>query len=301
MTPADMGRAFSYLFAYRTCSTHPEGRRRRDGEAQVAGILTSEISGYQDFEAFLNAQGFTMRAYEQGAIGVAARGQVFVMARRCTDEQAPYIDSGWVFERMRDRRGTEPLEHVVVWAAQLWATMQWFFYTRLDRGIDAVGRFKEAFVNLSQLTRELQDQIETMRTRGAPADERGRAVWEILTESTGSSIETKVRKFLAAMEEAALLDRIEGEGEVQYRQTLNAAVEMSLNFERQAFYLMPADEADGPPAEDAVVGMIEGVHDSNGARLSGDIIASFPDEEIDDEPGDEPYERRLNGSSDVSH
>jgi hypothetical protein len=61
--------------------------------------------------------------------------------------------------------------------------MQWFFYTRLDRGIDAVGRFKEAFVNVSQLTRELQDQIETMRTRGAPADERGRAVWEILTES----------------------------------------------------------------------------------------------------------------------
>ena len=103
------------------------------------------------------------------------------------------------------------------------------------------------------------------------------------------------------MEEAALLDRIEGEGEVQYRQTLNAAVEMSLNFERQAFYLMPADEADGPPAEDAVVGMIEGIHDSNGARSSGYIAASFPDEEIDDEPGNEPYERRLNGSSDVGH
>lgn len=86
-----------------------------------------------------------------------------------------------------------------------------------------------AFVNASQLTRELQDQIETMRTRGAPADERGRAVWEILIESTGSSIETRVRRFLTAMEEAALLDRIEGEGEVQYRQTLNAAVEMSLS------------------------------------------------------------------------
>src|SRR5258708_36149167 len=141
------------------------------------------------------------------------------------------------------------------------------------RGVDAVGRFKEAFVNVSQLTRELQDQIETMRTRGAPADERGRAVWEILTESTGSSIETKVRRFLAAMEEAALLDRIEGEGEVQYRQTLNAAVEMSLNFERQAFYLMPADETDGPPAEDAVVGMIEGFHRS-GARSTGDVAAS---------------------------
>ncbi|MFX8593459.1 hypothetical protein ABTM36_20175, partial [Acinetobacter baumannii] len=80
-----------------------------------------------------------MRSYEQAAIGVAARGQVFVMARRCTDEQAPYIDSGWLFERMRDRRSSETLEHVVVWAAQLWAMMQWFFYTRLDRGIDAVG------------------------------------------------------------------------------------------------------------------------------------------------------------------
>jgi hypothetical protein len=297
MTPADMGRAFSYLFAYRTCSTHPEGRRRRDGEAQIAEILTGGISGHQDFEEFLNAQGFTMRSYEQGAIGIAARGQVFVMARRCTDEQAPYIDSRWVFERMRDRRNTEPLEHVVVWAAQLWATMQWFFYTRLDRGIDAVGRFKEAFVNVSQLVRELQDQIEIMRARGAPADERGRVVWEILTESTGSSIESRVRRFLAAMEEAALLDRIEGEVEVQYRQTLNAAVEMSLNFERQAFYLMPADEAGGPPSEEAVVGMIEGTHDSIGARWSGNIASSFPDEEIDEAADERP----LDGGSDVGH
>jgi len=302
MTPADMGRAFAYLFAYRTCSTHPEGRRRRDGEAQVAEILTSEISGYQDFEAFLNAQGFTMRSYEQGAIGVAARGQVFVMARRCTDEQAPYIDSGWVFERMRDRRSTEPLEHVVVWAAQLWATTQWFFYTRLDRGIDAVGRFKEAFVSVSQLTRELQEQIEGMRTRGAPPDERGQTVWEILTDSTGASIETKARRFLAAMEEAALLDRVEGEGELQYRQTLNAAVEMSLNFERQAFYLMPSDEADSPPAEEAVVGMIEGTHASNGGSSGDGVAASFPDEVTDDEPDDALHEpRRLNGGSDVGH
>ncbi|GKQ53566.1 hypothetical protein [Bradyrhizobium sp. Ce-3] len=300
MTPADMGRAFSFLFAYRTCSTHPEGRRRRDGEAQVAEILTSEISGYQDFEAFLNAQGFTMRSYEQGAIGVAARGQVFVMARRCTDEQAPYIDSGWIFERMRDRRSTEPLEHVVVWAAQLWAMMQWFFYTRLDRGIDAVGRFKEAFVNVSQLAREVQEQIELMRTRGAPSDVRGRAVWEILIDSTGSSIETRARRFLVAMEEAALLDRIEGEGELQYRQTLNAAVEMSLNFERQAFYLMAADETDRQPAEDAVVSIIEGTQTFAEDRSSG--TASFPDEEMDEDPDEESDKRRhLNGGADVGH
>ncbi len=303
MTPADMGRAFAFLFAYRTCSTHPEGRRRRDGEAQVAEILTGEISGYQDFEAFLNAQGFTMRAYEQGAIGVAARGQVFVMARRCTDEQAPYIDVGWVFERMRDRRGTESLEHVVVWAAQLWATMQWFFYTRLDRGIDAVGRFKEAFVNVSQLTHELQEQIEGMRTRGAPADERGLSVWEILIDSTGSSIETKARRFLAAMEEAALLERIEGEDEAQYRQTLNAAVEMSLNFERQAFYLMPSENGERLAVEDTVVGLIEGSHSSDGTRSSGsDLAARFPDEEIEDESNSESYARPpMNGGADVGH
>jgi hypothetical protein len=296
-----MGRAFAFLFAHRTCSTHPEGRRRRDGEAQVAEILTSEISGYQDFESFLNAQGFTMRAYEQGAIGVAARGQVFVMARRCADEQAPYIDAGWVFERMRDRRSTEPLEHVVVWAAQLWAMMQWFFYTRLDRGIDAVGRFKEAFVNLSQLTRELQEQIEGMRTRGAPADERGLAVWEILTGSTASSIETKARRFLSAMEEAALLDRVEGDDEAQYRQTLNAAVEMSLNFERQAFYLMPAENGENYAVEDTVVGMIEG-HAFNAARSSGDIGAVFQDERVDDAPDAGSFaERSMNGGPDVGH
>jgi hypothetical protein len=294
-----MGRTFAFLFAHRTCSTHPEGRRRRDGEARVAEILTSEISGYQDFEAFLNAQGFTMRSYEQGAIGLAARGQVFVMARRCTDEQAPYIDAGWVFERMRDRRSAEPLEHVVVWAAQLWATMQWFFYTRLDRGIDSVGRFKEAFVNVSQLTRELQEQIEGMRMRGAPSDERGTAVWEILTESTGSSIEAKARRFLAAMEEAALLERIESEDEAHYRQTLNAAVEMSLNFERQAFYLMPVGDGEKLAVEDTVVDLIEG---GNEPRSSGELATAFPDEEIDDGADIEPRSRpSLNGGADVGH
>ena len=138
MTPENIGRAFSYLFAHRICSTHPEGRRRRDGEGLVAEILTREISGYQDFEAFLNVQGLTLRVYEQGAIGIGGRGQVFVLARRCTDEQAPYVDASWIFERMRDRRSTEPLENIVIWAAQLWAMMQWFFYTRNDRGIEAV-------------------------------------------------------------------------------------------------------------------------------------------------------------------
>jgi len=151
------------------------------------------------------------------------------------------------------------------------------------------------------LTRELQEQIEGMRTRGAPVDERGRAVWEILTDSTGSAIETKARRFLAAMEEAALLDRIEGEDEAQYRQTLNAAVEMSLNFERQAFYLMPTENGEKLAIEDTVVDMIEG-RASNGGRSSGDLAASFPDEEIDDEPDAEPYPRPpMNGGADVGH
>jgi hypothetical protein len=243
-----------------------------------------------------------MRSYEQAATGVAPRGQVFVMARRCIDEQAPYIDSSWVFERMRDRRTTEPLEHVVVWAAQLWATMQWFFYTRLDRGIDAVGRFKEAFVNVPQLSREVQEQIERMRTRGAPPDERGRAVWEILTDSTGTSIETKARRFLAATEEAALLERIDSGDEPQYRQALNAAVEMSLNFERQAFYLMPSANGNVPEPEDAVVGMVEGVGGEKGARPSGDFTG-FLDEDIrcDDLDSTPLLERRSNGGVDVGH
>jgi hypothetical protein len=65
---------------------------------------------------------------------------------------------------------------------------------------------------------------------------------------------------------------------------------------------MPGDEGDRPPAEDAVVGMIEGLHASKGGRSSGDVAASFPDEEIDDEPGAEPYAQRfLNGGSDVGH
>jgi len=301
MTPENIGRAFSYLFAHRICSTHPEGRRRRDGEGLVAEILTREISGYQDFEAFLNVQGFTLRVYEQGAIGIAGRGQVFVLARRCTDEQAPYVDASWVFERMRDRRSTEPLDNVVIWAAQLWAMMQWFFYTRNDRGIDAVGRFKEAFVNVSQLTRELEEQIEKMRQRGTPTDERGRTVWEVLTNSTAASIEAKARRFVAAMEEAMLLERVEGEGEVQYRQTLNAAVEMSLNFERQAFYLIASTSQQSIFPEDAVVSMIEGIPVESNMAAQGTVITNFPDEGLGEDDQESAAHRFVNGGRDVSY
>jgi hypothetical protein len=258
MTPENMGRAFSYLLARRICSTHPEGRRRHDGEAQTAEILTSEVSGYADFEAFLNVQGFTLRVYEQAAIGAAPRGQVFVLARRCTEEQAGYIDTTWLFERMRDQRRKETLEQVVVWAAQLWAVTQWFFYTRNDRGIDAVGRFKDAFVSASQLAREVEEQIESMRTRGAPPDPRGQVVWETLTASSSTSIESRAQRFLAAMEEASLVERLDAGDEPQYCQTLNAAVEMALNLERQAFFLVSGSGRGLMEAEIVVTGIVEG-------------------------------------------
>ena len=75
---------------------------------------------------------------------------------------------------------------------------------------------------------------------------------------------------------------------------------MSLNFERQAFYLMASDEADRPPAEDAVVGIIEGIQTSIGDRSFG--AASFPDEETDEDSSDESDERQyLNGGTDVGH
>lgn len=296
MTPENIGRAFGYFLSNRICSTHPEGRRRFDGEAQVAEILTSDVRGNQDFESFLAPQGFTLRAYEQSAIGIAGRGQVFVMARRTTEERAPYIDTAWVFERMRDQRRNDPLDHIVVWTAQLWAAMQWFFYTRNDRGIESVGGYKDAFVNAAQLSRELVDQIEKMRQRGAPESAQGRAVWGILTNSNAKAIETRANRFLAVMEEAMLIEKTGTQDEPQYRQTLNAAVEMSLNFERQAFYLL-SDSA--RPDEAAIVGII------NGTRPGEDFAAGLtfedetqdetgPIEEADTDPDDE---EEINGAN----
>jgi hypothetical protein len=101
------------------------------------------------------------------------------------------------------------------------------------------------------------------------------------------------------MEEAALLERIEGEDEPHYRQTLNAAVEMSLNFERQAFYLMPAEDGKKLAVEDTVVGLIEG---DNGPRSSGEFATAFPDEDIDEDADTEQHPQRLlNGGVDVGH
>jgi hypothetical protein len=124
-----------------------------------------------------------------------------------------------------------------------------------------VGRFKDAFVSASQLARELEEQIEGIRTRGAPPDPRGQAVWEVLTASSATSIESRAQRFLAAMEEASLVERIDGDAEPQYCQTLNAAVEMALNLERQAFFLLPGSNMRLVEPELVVTVIVEGSSD----------------------------------------
>ena len=238
MTPEQMGKVFAYLFAYRVAETFPMDRRRHPDEQDVVGILTANELDLHDFEAFLEAQGFTLYAIDIRHFGRAADGRIFVLARRGDMPKAPYLDTSWLWHALADgRRTSETQTSLIVWAAQLWAMMNWFFYTRIGRTPEQVSRYREALVSVTELTRAVEQHVEALRNAGRPEGTAG-AIWDIVTGATSAEIAARVRRFVTCMVDCKALARSDGSDE-RFVQSIVAAVEMKLNFDRSAGHLMP--------------------------------------------------------------
>ncbi|HYD32873.1 MAG TPA: hypothetical protein VEB64_18715 [Azospirillaceae bacterium] len=254
MTPEDMGRVFAFLSMHKVASTDPVDRPRRPREREIADLLARDPVGLKEFDEFLAPQGMAIYEFEQAGLGLGPRGRVFVLARAADREDAHWVDDGWLWDGLVDGRRREPLTHTIVWTAQLWAVMNWFFYTREGRTVEAVSGFKDSRLSPTEFIEEAKRRIEALRARGAPDDGRARKVHAILVAADATAIETRIRRFLTVMEQAGMIEPIPGTGEhsgmvgLGYRQTLNAAVEMKLNLHRQAVGLPLIDgpaEADG--------------------------------------------------------
>jgi len=246
VTPEEMGRVFAFLSKHKLASTDPVDRPRQPREREIADLLARDPVGLKEFDEFLAPQGMAIHEFEQAGLGLGPRGRVFVLARAADREDAHWVDDGWLWDGLVDGRRREPLTHTIVWTAQLWAIMNWFFYTREGRTVEAVSGFKDSRLSPTEFIGETKRRIEALRARGAPADGWAGKVRAILVVADATAIETRIRRFLMVMEQAGMIEPRRGTGEhiekssqgireaIGYRQTLNAAVEMKLNLHRQA-------------------------------------------------------------------
>ncbi|MGB4228480.1 MAG: hypothetical protein WBJ68_17920 [Candidatus Dechloromonas phosphoritropha] len=247
MNPTEIGIVFAYLLRWREISGNPPGRNLRDGEREVARILANcNSSALNDFEDFLNAQGFSLVDRDGVEFGIPPKAgtpnTIWVLTRKRGEDVAPYVDNRWYIEAMRDGRGgdREAKKHeTIFWTARLWLTLQWFFYEKIDRLPSEVSRYSEAFVSKRLFVEELSSGIEKMGNSGRPEGEAG-IVWDHFWKDKGK-ISTWAARFLNVMEQSGMIEATGNKDE--WRQTVLAAMEMADNSSHEVSYLLPPKES----------------------------------------------------------
>lgn len=243
MNPTEMGLLFAYLLRWREIAGNPPGRKLRDGEREAARTLSNcNSSALNDFEEFLNAQGFSL--IERGGIdfGIPPKpgtpNVIWVLTRKRGEEVASYVDNRWYIDTMRDGRGgdREAKKHeTIFWTARLWLTLQWFFYEKIDRLPSEVSRYREALVSRRLFVEELSSGIEKMGNAGRPDGQAG-LIWDHFWKDR-SKISTWALRFLNVMEQAGMMEPSGNKEE--WHQSVLAAIEMADNASHEIAYLLP--------------------------------------------------------------
>lgn len=248
MTPTEMGLVFSMLVKHREIHGNPTRRALRDGELSAAHILAGcspyELEGFEDF---LNSQGLSLyirNAFEFGIPPKYGRpNMIFVLTRKRNEELAPYISQSWFLDQMLDRRTNDTKTELLIWTTRLWLTLQWFFYQRIDRmpsdvvGMEGKGGFQSALVSETLFLDVLSQGVERLGNEGRPEGEKG-LIWDVIWNGK-KNLEGYASRFLRVMKVAGMIEDAGNVGE--YRQTLVAAIDMSLIAEDELMYLMPAE------------------------------------------------------------
>lgn len=270
MTYGEMGMAFSMLLKYRELHGNPIDRPIHDNELEavryLAGCSSDEL---QEFDEFLEAQGFSLITIEAFNLGIPPKAGrdnvVFLLTRRRDTKLAPYLNSKWFIEQMRDDRGNmkdrgnvKPAKkaELTFWLARMWLTLQWFFYQKDGRPTSSESGYRNALVSEKRFIEVLEDGIEELLKKGRPDGDSG-YMWDVLKGSK-SAIPRYVRKFLKIMLDAGMIQKV---GDAEYRQSLLAAVEMKENYERELTYLLPASNEEDIAAQTIALlnGNAEGV------------------------------------------
>lgn len=242
MTPNEMGQVFSILMKYREVLGNPIDRNLRDGELDAAQIL-SRLSSIEleDFEEFLNAQGLSLYIRDAFEIGIPPKqgrpNFINVLIRKRNEELSSYISQGWFLEQMKDGRGSSTKTERAIWTTRIWLTLQWFFYQRIDRLPHDISMYRDALITEKLLLETLLQGIERLGNEGRPDGEKGVA-WDVIWNGK-RNLEGYVSRFIKVMLAAGMIE--EAGNPLEYRQTLLAAVEMSIIAENELTYLMPPE------------------------------------------------------------
>ena len=250
MTPAEQGFAFATLLHYRMVTDNPQGRSLKDNEAETARILSNcNDRDRIDFEDFLNAQGLSLKTIDGISLGIPPRpgmtNQFHILIRKRGEALAPYFNSLWFIDAMKDlrreRKGKDSQDanktETIFWFTRLWLYLQWNFYEKISRHPAQISRYADAMVLAPRFIEVVAEGIERMGNAGRPAEETG-VMWDALWKDRGN-IKTWVIRFLKVMEQAGMIEETSVKGE--YRQTLQAAVDMAVIADQELAYLMPPD------------------------------------------------------------
>lgn len=247
MTPRQMGEVFEFLLKHREASSNPIYRSRFPtdknsiSEQQVVQILESSFASdqYRFFEDFLAGQGFVLKYYDSTQIGARGEGLHFVLARAADACRAPlYANKYWFDNAFNYGQKKETKDKKIVWGIQLWLIMQYLLYTRHSRTAFQISLFGQTTISEAEFVVHTVDYIEKLRKKGRPEGDNG-VVWDILTKADRKEVEGRIHKFLDLMCTAKMLMPIKGETSAVYRQTLLAAVEMSLTAQSSIDCLVP--------------------------------------------------------------
>lgn len=247
MAPNEMGVVFGHLLRWREISGNPPGRPMRDGERDAAALLADcNGAALQDFEEFLNAQGFSLISREGIEFGIPPKpgrpNTIWVLTRRRGEPLAPYVNARWYVEAMRERRSADSetrREEVIFWTARLWLTLQWFFYEKIDRLPSEISRYREALVSRAFFEQELAAGIERLGNAGRPEGPAG-VVWDHFWKSK-DRVKTWAGRFLKTMHEAGMIEDTGNRDE--WRQTVLAAIEMHDYGIQEVAYMMPPKDS----------------------------------------------------------
>lgn len=247
MAPNEMGLVFGHLLRWREIGGNPPGRPLRDGERDAAALLAEcNSAALQDFEEFLNAQGFSLVSRDGLDFGIPPKvgrpNVIWVLTRRRGEALAPYVDTRWYIEAMRDGRVVDNetrREEVIFWTARLWLTLQWFFYEKIDRLPAEISRYREALVSRALFEQELAAGIERLGNAGRPEGPAG-AVWDHFWKNK-ERVKTFAGRFLKTMHEAGMIE--DSGNKDEWRQTVLAAIEMHDYGIQEVAYMMPPKDS----------------------------------------------------------
>ncbi len=239
MNMEDMGRVYAFLLAHRVVETKPAVRRLREGEREVAAVLTgADSEEIADLQTFLGAQGFTLIVHDDTSMpGVPTGGRVWLLTRSARDNPPAFLTVDRIHQGLKIR-ASETNQTATIWFLHIWLNCLALLYTQLGRGISEVSRYQDAIFRRPTLEEAVKHHVEQVRRIGVTGGAAPSVVQTLIAE-TGRDVHRRVGNFLALMCDSGLLQSI---GEDEYRQTLLGAIEIAQSFNHSLATLHPGDD-----------------------------------------------------------